>query len=199
MPSRRQERVAKRVMQELVEAFRNLKNVNLGFITVTRCEMSPDLRHAKVFVSIFGTDEEKERGLAQLKNHASRLRGMIGRPLGLKVIPDLHFEFDDTLATADRISRLIRDARNTDADPTPLTPEEEAALQAVGAPAGSGGKFAKKRRDDDDDDDMFDAARQDVEDELLDDEEDDPDWRPIDLDELPDDFDDEAEDEDDDD
>ncbi len=185
MPSRRQERVGKRVTQELVEALRNLKNVTLGFTTITKTEMSPDLRHARVLVSVFGTDEEKTRTLNALKNHASKLRGMIGRPLGLKVIPDLHFEFDETLATADRISRLIRAARETDNDPTPLTPEEEAALQAVGAPAGTG-KFAPAR-DSDDGVDVFETARQEIAEELLDVEEDDPSWRPINLDDLPDD------------
>lgn len=182
MPSRRQERVAKRVVQELVEAFRNLKNAHLGFITVTRCEMSPDLRHAKVFVSVFGTDEERERSLNTLKNNASKLRRMIGRPLGLKVLPDIHFEIDESLATADRISRLIRDARNTDSNPVPLTPEEIAALTAAGAPV-HGARFKSIDKDAD----PFDTVRQEVEDELLGDMDDDPDWRPINLDDLPDD------------
>jgi ribosome-binding factor A len=183
MPSRRQERVAKRVMQELVEAFRNLKNVSLGFITVTNCEMSPDLRHAKVFVSVFGTDEEKESTLRSLKGNAHKLRGMIGRPLGLKVIPDLHFEFDESLATADRISRLIREARDTDSNPAPLTPEEIAALRAVGAPVDTGA--IPSLRDAEDGVDVFESTRRDIEEELLAPDDDDPSWRPINLDELP--------------
>lgn len=185
MPSRRQERVAKRVMQELVDAFRNLKYDNLGFITVTRCEVSPDLRHAKVFVSIWGDDREQERSLSLLRQNASRLRGMIGRPLGTKVIPSLHFEFDDQIATADEMSRLIRDARATDANPTPLTPEERDAMIAA--------RDTGKRKERDAVGDVFDEARMDVEDELFgdDDNDDDPDWRPINLDELPDDDDDE--------
>lgn len=185
MPSRRQERVAKRVIQELTEAFRNLKNVDLGFITVTRCEVSPDLRHAKVFVSVFGDDERRGKSLQMLRNYASKLKGIIGRPLGTKVVPTLHFEFDDTIASADAMSRLIRDARATDADPTPLTEEEIAAMNAAGAkPAAARAGV-----------DVFETARRDVDaelygeededDEALDD--DDPSWRPINLDELPDD------------
>lgn len=182
MPSRRQERVSKRITQELVEALRNLKHVRLGFITITKCEVSPDLRHAKVFVSVWGEEGEKERNLTVLRQHASRLKGMIGRPLGLKVTPDLHFEFDDSLATADHISRLIRDARQTDADPTPLTPEEERELQ-LARPGESSGR--RRGGDDSEAFDPFEEARLDVEDELLD-EDDDPDWKPINLDELPD-------------
>lgn len=179
MASRRQERVAKRVVQELTEAFRNLKHVNLGFITVTKCEMSPDLRHAKIFVSVWGDEDEQRRNLHILHQNASKLRSMIGRPLGLKVLPDLHFEFDESLATADRISRLIRDARSTDANPNPLTPEEEAELLAK---AGSIGDAALEVMPED----PFEAVRMDVEDELLDMAED-PSWRPVNLDELPDD------------
>lgn len=195
MPSRRQERVAKRVIQELNDAMRNLKNVTLGFTTITRCEMSPDLRHAKVFVSVWGMDEEKERSLKMLRNHATKLRGAIGRPLGLKSTPQLHFEFDDAIATADNISRLIRQARDTDSNPEPLTPEEEAALRAVGAPANAG-KFSGKGRatDSDDEVDVFETARQEIEEELLDTDDDDPSWRPINLDELPEDDDEEDDD-----
>lgn len=184
MPSRRQERVSKRIMQELVEAFRNLKNADLGFITLTKCEISPDLRHAKVFVSVWGDEAKQGAVLNELRRHASKLKGMIGRPLGTKVVPDLHFEFDESIANADRISRLIRDARQTDSNPEPLTPEEIAALTAAGADAGrpSGDTMPEG-------DDAFDVARMDVEEELFGEaeEDDDPNWRPINLDELPDD------------
>lgn len=185
MPSRRQERVAKRVMQELVEAFRDLKNANFGFITITKCEVAPDLRHAKVFVSVWGDEKEQERNLSLLRHNASRLRGMIGRPLGTKVVPELHFEFDASVETADRMYRLIREARKTDINPNPLTPEEVEALQAAASSKGRGGKPVPS---DGGDEDLFEAARQDVEEELFGDEaEDDPDWKPINLDELPDD------------
>jgi len=190
MPSRRQERVSKRIVQELVEALRNLKNTELGFITVTRCEVSPDLRHAKVFVSVWGEDDKRGKTMEELRRNASRLKGMIGRPLGTKVVPTLHFEFDDTVANADHMSRLIRDARQTDANPDPLTPEE---IEAMTAAKADRGKFAGGGAPDGDD--LFDAARMDVEEELFGDDMDDPEWRPINLDELPDDGDDEEDDE----
>ncbi len=183
MPSRRQERVGKRVVQELTDALRNLKHVDLGFITITRCEVSPDLRHAKVFISVFGDEKQQERSLTLLRRSASKLKGMIGRPLGTKVVPTLHFEFDESIATADEMSRLIRDARSTDAHPEPLTEEEIAQLAA----AQSGPKRPERTGLD-----VFETAMQDVDAELYgedDDDapEDDPAWRPINLDELPDD------------
>lgn len=192
MPTRRQERVAKRVMQELVDALRDLKYVDLGFITITRCEIAPDLRHAKVFVSVFGDDERREKSLNILKGNANKLKSMIARPLGTKVVPTLHFEFDETIANADMMSRLIRDARATDANQEPMTEEEMAAF--VGGNAGKGGVAAGASAD------PFDAARIEVEEEVLGDDfdsdddgfDDDPDWKPIDLSELPDDEDDDG-------
>ncbi len=197
MPTRRQERIGKRIMQELVEALRDLKNVDLGFITITRCEVSPDLHHAKVFVSVFGEEEEREKTLEMLRRNASRLRGMISRPLGTKVVPGLSFENDETIAKAAEMSMLIRQARGTDANPTPLTDAEAEALRLAGAKGGrrvEGGDEEEFEAED-----VFARARSEVEEELLGDEagrddeeeefqdeaETDKSWKPIDLDALP--------------
>ncbi|MDR2390890.1 MAG: 30S ribosome-binding factor RbfA [Planctomycetota bacterium] len=173
MPTRRQERVGKRIIQELVDAFRNLKHVDLGFLTVTGCEVSPDFRYARVGVSVYGEDGDKRRVMEELARNASRLRRMIGRPLGLKVIPELSFELDSSLETADRISRLIREARLTDANPNSLPPE----AMEIAAPAPA-------------EIEPFEAVREAIEAELLDSDaeglDDDPAWRPINLDALPD-------------
>ncbi len=202
MPTRRQERIGKRIMQELVEAFRDLKNVNLGFITITRCEVSPDLHHARVFVSVYGEDEVKTKTLDTLRHNASRLRGMISRPLGTKVVPGLSFEEDETIAKADEMSRLIRQARGTDANPAPLTEAEAEALRLAGqkrrevlAAGEEEGEFREE--------DVFAQARGEVEEELWgedgggdeefeaeaaeedEDQEGDQAWMPIDLDALP--------------
>lgn len=198
MPSRRQERVAKRIVQELVGALRNLKHADFGFVTVTRCEISPDLHQAKVFVSIWGDEAEHAKNMELLNRNRLRIKSMIARPLGLKVMPDLHFLMDETIATSDRISRLIRDARQTDSNPNPLTPEEEAAFQAqfarAGKPAG-GRPDGAADAGETGDADPFEAVRQEIADDLLEDEND-PAWQAIDLDALPeeDDEDDEGED-----
>jgi ribosome-binding factor A len=168
MPTRRQERVGKRIIQELVDAFHNLKHVDLGFLTITGCLVSPDFRYAKIEVSVYGEESDKTRVLEELTRNASRLRRMIGRPLGLKVVPELSFELDSSLETAARISRLIREARLTDANPDPLPSE------AVPSPAPIVLEV-----------EPFEAARKIVEAELLD-SDDDPAWRPINLDALPD-------------
>ena len=168
MPTRRQERVGKRIIQELVDAFRNLKHVDLGFLTVTGCEVSPDFRYARIGVSVYGEESDKTRVMEELARNASRLRRMIGRPLGLKIVPELSFELDSSLETAARISRLIREARLTDANPDPLPPE--AAPPPAPVPPET---------------EPFEAVREAVEAELFA-SDDDPAWRPIDLDALPD-------------
>ncbi len=186
MPSRRQERVSKRIIQETVEALRNLKHQKLGFVTVTRCEVSPDLRPAKIFISVFCSEEARERPLHIIRNNAYRLRGMIGRPLAMKMTPQLHFEFDDTVETADRMSRLITDARKTDSNPKPLSPEEAAELAAQSKNLGKRKKvFEEDAAEAEEELDPFEEARLDVEDELLSDAADDAAWKPIKLDELP--------------
>ncbi len=170
-------------MQELVDATRDLKNADLGFLTLTRCEVSQDLRHAKVFISVFGREGEQEKTLALLRQNANRLKTMIARPLGTKTVPSLHFEVDETIANADSMSRLIKEARATDANQEPMTEEELRAFAAArsGKPLPSGVSAESVPAD------PFDAARQDVEEEILDDAfaDDDPAWKPVNLDELP--------------
>ena len=181
MPSRRQERVAKRIVQELAEALQHLKHVQLGFITLTKCEVSPDLLHAKIFYSVWGGDEEKERSAEALRQNARALRRMIGRHLGLKNIPDLHFEFDVSLETADRITRLIRDARQSDINPDPLLPEKAADLTTGISPVRNLGSGEP---------DLFEFVRRGVENELFMEEDDTaeaPGWESIDLGKLPED------------
>lgn len=191
MPSRRQERVAKRIVKEVVDAFREIKDgAKLGFVTVTGCEVSPDLRHAKVLLSVFGTEEDKVRNLTLVRRNASRLRGLVGRGLGLKMTPELHFEIDESIENADRMSRLISEARSTDANPNPLTPEErEEILAGMAKKGGHGGQDAGDGEDEAARElrDAFETARREVEEELFDDLDDDPNWKPVDLDKLPDD------------
>lgn len=189
MPSRRQERVAKRVIEETTEALRMIKDPRLGFVTVTSCEVSPDLRHAKIGVSVLGSDEEKVRSLGIIKNFASRMRGKVGRSLGLKATPDLHFALDSSVETADSIGSLIRNARMTDANPEDLSAEEQAAFIASMAQKA---KHPAKPADDDgdawfgDEDEWFgngdeDSAGDDeATEEEQEDDADDPDWRPVD-------------------
>ncbi|GIV97118.1 MAG: ribosome-binding factor A [Herpetosiphonaceae bacterium] len=106
---RRQEQVAEQIQHLLGDLIqRQIKDPRLGFVTVTSVTMSPDLLHAKVGVSVMGSEEERRESLAVLERAKGFLRREIGRTLRLRMTPDLHFELDTALEVSDRIHRLLR-------------------------------------------------------------------------------------------
>lgn len=93
----------------------------VGFVTVTGVEITPDLRHAKVFVSVMGSDAEKKATFEGLDSTASHLRARVGRSLRLRVAPEFQFREDDSIARAARIESLlagIRDDRPSSSNDT---------------------------------------------------------------------------------
>lgn len=79
----------------------------VGFVTVTGVDLTNDLRHAKVFVSVMGSDSEKEATFEGLASTASHLRSRVARALRLRVAPEFQFKEDDTVARAARIESLL--------------------------------------------------------------------------------------------
>lgn len=88
----------------------------VGFVTVTGVEVTPDLRHARVFVSVMGSDAEKKATFEGLASTASHLRSRVGRSLRLRVAPEFQFREDDSIARAARIESLLAEIRDA---PTP--------------------------------------------------------------------------------
>jgi ribosome-binding factor A len=108
MTAERMRRVDEAVRQVLGDAVAHrLKDPRVGFVTVTDVRTSPDLRHARVYVSVLGTEEEREASLAGLRSAHGYLQGQIASELRLKNTPELHFILDDTAERAFRIERLI--------------------------------------------------------------------------------------------
>jgi ribosome-binding factor A len=87
----------------------------VGFVTVTGAEVTPDLRHARVFVSVLGSETEKQATFEGLESAASHLRSRVGRELQLRVAPEIQFREDDTIARAARIESLLADVKKQDA------------------------------------------------------------------------------------
>lgn len=79
----------------------------VGFVTVTGVELTNDLRHAKVFVSVMGSESEKASTLEGLASTASHLRSRVARALQLRVAPEFQFKEDDSVARAARIESLL--------------------------------------------------------------------------------------------
>jgi ribosome-binding factor A len=84
-----------------------LKDPRIGFVTVTAVETSPDLRHARVYVSVLGDEAERDRTLAGLTSSHGLLQAEIARELRMKRTPTLEFVYDDSIDRGMRISKLL--------------------------------------------------------------------------------------------
>ena len=81
----------------------------LGLVSITRVEVTPDMRRATVFVSVLGTTAQVDACIAVLRARAVDLQAVLGREMRTRRTPVLGFQRDDTLARADRIQRLLGD------------------------------------------------------------------------------------------
>lgn len=122
MPTQRQERVGQLLRQEISHIIkRQLKDPRIGMISITDVEVTADLRHARVFASVFGSDDEAVASLAVLDGAAGFIRGELGKTVRLRYIPELEFRRDESAARGARIHELLeqvkRDSRPTE-DPT---------------------------------------------------------------------------------
>ncbi|HET9530605.1 MAG TPA: 30S ribosome-binding factor RbfA [Blastocatellia bacterium] len=108
MVGRRPERLAEQIKEEVSLIIAgDLEDPRVGFVTVTDARISPDLRHAKIFVTVLGDEQQVSESLGAL-NHASRfIRRQLGAALRIKRTPELHFVYDDTVRTAARIEQLL--------------------------------------------------------------------------------------------
>jgi len=98
------------VLREVLgTAIAELSDPRIGFVTVTSVETSPDLRAAKVHVSVLGSEEEREATLAGLRSSHGVLQSRIATETRMKRTPTLSFRYDDTIEKGMRISRLLED------------------------------------------------------------------------------------------
>ena len=105
--SQRIEKVQKLAREVLGESIHNLKDPRIGFVTVTAVRISADLRHARVFVSVFGTPEEQDATMAGLASATPHLRAELGRQVRMKYLPELIFELDKGAEDAQRLEQLL--------------------------------------------------------------------------------------------
>ena len=113
--SLRTDRVSSVIKEEIGALFsREFRDKSFGFMTVTEVQMTPDLRIAKVYVSIFGDGDVKSRTMEMLENEKSRIRSLIGSSIRLKFTPTIQFYIDDTLDRVETINRLIKKIHKED-------------------------------------------------------------------------------------
>jgi ribosome-binding factor A len=88
-----------------------LKDPRIGFVTVTAVETSPDLRHARVFVSVLGNRQERGESLAGLQRAHGVLQAEVARVMHMKRTPELKFVYDETVEKGMRINEILESER----------------------------------------------------------------------------------------
>ncbi len=113
--SMRTERVASLIREEVGMLFtREFRDPQCGFITVTEVRMSPDLRIAKIYVSILGNEEVKQRTLKMLEDRKPEVRSFVGSHVRIKFTPSIQFYLDDTLERVEKLNRLLKEIHKND-------------------------------------------------------------------------------------
>ena len=100
-------RVNESVRQVLSESIGQLKDPRIGFVTITGVETSADLRYARVYLSVLGAERKRAQTLAGLEAARSLLQAQLGRELRMKRTPQLAFEYDPSVESGVRMTKLI--------------------------------------------------------------------------------------------
>ena len=110
----RRTRVNEQIQRELAELLRGgVKDPRIGMVTITGVTVTPDYAHAKVFYTVLGDEQQKTTTLAGLKQAAGFLRNELFHRIKLHTIPQLHFEYDESLERGLHLSQLIAQANPT--------------------------------------------------------------------------------------
>jgi len=121
--SQRTDRLDSQIRQELMDLMqREMQDPRVGFATVTRVETARDLGHARVFVSVYGTDEEQARSLSALRDATPWLRRRLGERLQLRHVPELSVRRDQSIESGDRVLRILRELE----EEAPAKPDDDA-------------------------------------------------------------------------
>lgn len=110
MTSTRAERLAGQIRAEASEIIqRGLKDPRIGFVSITDVVVSHDLRHAKIYVSVLGDEEVKQRTMEGLTRATGHIRSELGARLAIRFVPEVLFRLDDSIERGARITSLLRE------------------------------------------------------------------------------------------
>lgn len=112
--SRRPQRLEVQIQHEVsLMISRDLKDRRVGFVTVTGVRLSPDLRHARIFVSAMGSERQKKESMEALNHAAGWVRRELGQRIRTKFLPEIVFDTDTSQEYGERIDRLLDDIRES--------------------------------------------------------------------------------------
>jgi len=103
---------------------RDVHDPGIGFVTLTRVQVSPDLHVARVLYTVLGDTKARESSARALGRAAAFLRRQIGARLRLKHVPELRFVYDDSVAGQDRIERILNELHSSPASADDTTPDD---------------------------------------------------------------------------
>jgi len=113
----RQEKVKDLLKEEISDILRReFKDPRLGFVTIVDAEVTSDLRHAKVFVSILGSDQERDQNIAILKNAQKFFRQSLSKRIRMKTLPEIDFRLDTSAERGVRILELLEQVKHDEQD-----------------------------------------------------------------------------------
>ena len=137
----RARRLAERIKVLAAEALeRGVKDSDIGFVTFTDVRVTPDLSHAKIYFTVYGSDEEQQKSIDALERNRGRLRGEIGHRLGIRITPTIELIRDEIPATAGALAELLAEAKRRDA--------EVEQLKKQAKPAGDPDPYVKPKSQD---------------------------------------------------
>ena len=124
MSSFRPDRVGDQIREEIstLLARGEVHDPGIGFITLTRVSVTPDLQIARVYYTMLGDDKARRETARALERATPFLRRRVGSVLRLRRVPEIEFRFDESVAHQDRIERILRDLH--DHPPEPLHPDD---------------------------------------------------------------------------
>lgn len=113
----RARKLAERIKVLVAEALeRAVKDPDLGFVTITDVKVTPDLQHAKIFYTVYGSDEDKQRSKEIMEKNQGLLRREVGRGLSIRLTPTIELEMDEILENAAHLNDLLAEAKARDAE-----------------------------------------------------------------------------------
>ncbi|HDD0869207.1 TPA: 30S ribosome-binding factor RbfA [Staphylococcus aureus] len=115
MSSMRAERVGEQMKKELMDIINNkVKDPRVGFITITDVVLTNDLSQAKVFLTVLGNDKEVENTFKALGKAKGFIKSELGSRMRLRIMPELMYEYDQSIEYGNKIERMIQDLHKQD-------------------------------------------------------------------------------------
>jgi ribosome-binding factor A len=135
----RARKLAERIKVLVAEALEKaVKDPDLGFVTITEVKVTPDLQHAQVFYTVYGSDEDRAKTKEIIKRNTGRIRGEVGHNLTIRLTPTLEFIADELPENAAHLNDLLAEARARDL--------EVAKIAAKAKPAGEANPYKEPKQ-----------------------------------------------------